>query len=67
MDGQTVWLTFCHRPLHAMTNAFAAAGFRITGLSEPRPASNTPAELFPPALGEGGSFMCFFFLVIEAV
>jgi hypothetical protein len=22
MDGQTVWLTFWHRPLHAMTDAF---------------------------------------------
>ncbi len=67
MDGQTVWLTFWHRPLHAMTNAFAAAGFRIAVLSEPPPAANTPPELLPPTLGEGQSFLCFLFFVLEAV
>ena len=67
MNGQTVWLTFWHRPLHAMTDAFAAAGFRIATLSEPPPASNTPPELLPPTLNEGGSFLCFLFFVLEAV
>ncbi len=41
MDGRTVWLTFWHRPLHAMTDAFAAAVFRIATLSEPPPAPDT--------------------------
>lgn len=67
MDGRTVWLTFWHRPLHAMTDAFAAAGFRVATLSEPPPASNTPPELLPPTLNEGGSFLCFLFFVLEAV
>jgi hypothetical protein len=67
MDGQTVWLTFWHRPLHAMTGAFAAAGFRIVTLSEPPPASDTPPGLLPPTLDEGQSFLCFLFFVLEAV
>ncbi|QNE19193.1 class I SAM-dependent methyltransferase [Kribbella qitaiheensis] len=66
MDGQTVWLTFWHRPLHAMTDAFAAAGFRIVTVSEPPPAPDTPAELLPAELPAGQSFMCFLFFVLEA-
>jgi SAM-dependent methyltransferase len=66
-DGRTVWLTFWHRPLHAMADAFAAAGFRITGISEPPPAPDTPHDLLPPGLEPGQSFMCFLFFVLEAV
>lgn len=66
-DGQVTWLTFWHRPLHAMTGAFAAAGFRINTISEPPPAPDTPAEVLPPGLEEGQSFMCFLFFVLEAV
>jgi ubiquinone/menaquinone biosynthesis C-methylase UbiE len=66
-DGQTVWLTFYHRPLHAMADSFAAAGFRIATISEPPPAANTPPELLPPGLEPGRSFMCFLFFVLEAV
>ncbi len=67
MGGQTVWLTFWHRPLHAMTDAFAAAGFRIAAVSEPPPAPDTPLEVLPPGLEQGQSFMCFLFFVLEAV
>ena len=66
-DGDVTWLTFWHRPLHAMTDAFAAAGFRITTVSEPPPAPDTPPEVLPPGLEEGRSFMCFLFFVLEAV
>ena len=66
-DGQTVWLTFWHRPLQAMAAAFAAADFRIAAITEPPPAPGTPPELLPPGLEEGQSFMCFLFLVLEAV
>lgn len=66
-DGQTVFLTFWHRPLHAMTDAFDAAGFRVTAVSEPPPASDTPPELLPADLEEGRSFLCFLFFVLEAV
>ena len=66
-DGQVTWLTFWHRPLHAMTDAFAAAGFRIATVSEPPPAPDTPPEVLPPGLEPGRSFMCFLFFVLEAV
>ena len=67
--GQTAILTFWHRPLHAMSEAFTAAGFRITTLSEPRPAPDTPPELLPPPVADGSyeSFLCFLFFSLEAV
>jgi SAM-dependent methyltransferase len=67
MDGQTVWLTFWHRPLHAVTDAFAAAGFRIVAVSEPSHSPDTPPELLPADLEEGRSFLCFLFFVLEPV
>jgi ubiquinone/menaquinone biosynthesis C-methylase UbiE len=63
--GQSVVLTYWHRPLHALTDAFTAAGFRIAAISEPPPASDTPAELLPPDLEAGRSFICFLFFVLE--
>ncbi len=63
---QTVWLTFWHRPLHAMADAFAAAGFRIAAISEPPPAPDTPPELLPPDLN-GRSFIGFLFFALEAI
>ena len=63
---QIVWLTFWHRPLHAMADAFAAAGFRIAAISEPPPAPDTPPELLPPDLN-GRSFIGFLFFALEAV
>jgi SAM-dependent methyltransferase len=45
--GQSALLSFWHRPLHAMTDAFTAAGFRITVISEPSVAPDTPPR---PAL-----------------
>ena len=38
MGGQTAQMSFWNRPIHAMTDAFTAAGFRISILSEPQPA-----------------------------
>ena len=59
-------LTFWHRPLHAMTDAFTAAGFRIAVISEPRPAPDA-RELFPDVLKEADSaFLCFLFFVLQA-
>ena len=46
MGGQTAPMSFWHRPLHAMTDAFTAAGFRIAVISEPPPAPGA-RELFP--------------------
>ena len=64
--GHKVWLTFFHRPLHTMTDSFTSAGFRITAISEPPPAPDTPPELLPDGLEPGKSFLCFLFFVLEA-
>ncbi|UVS79510.1 class I SAM-dependent methyltransferase [Actinokineospora sp. UTMC 2448] len=67
LGGQTVRLTFWDRPLHAMTDAFTAAGFRITVISEPPPAP-TARDVFPEVFQEfaGTSFLGFLFFVLQA-
>ncbi|GGP84445.1 class I SAM-dependent methyltransferase [Saccharothrix coeruleofusca] len=66
--GQKAVLTYWHRPLHAMTDAFTAAGFRTAVISEPPPAPQA-RELFPDELARfpSGSFLSFLFFVLEAV
>ncbi|MCP2303314.1 class I SAM-dependent methyltransferase [Actinokineospora globicatena] len=59
--GQTIKVTFWNRPLHAMTDAFTTAGFRLTTLSEPQPLL-TAAPLYPdgyPLLTTAPSFLFF--------
>ena len=61
MGGRTARLRFWNRPLHAMTDAFTAAGFRISVISEPHPVAEA-RELFPEeyrALTRGPSFLFF--------
>ncbi len=65
-SGQEAVLTYWHRPLHAMTDAFTEAGYRIAAVSEPPFSPDTPAELRPPDLGERTAFVCFLFFVLEA-
>jgi len=65
-DGREVFLTFWHRPLSTMTDSFARAGFRLSVVSEPPLAPDTPDELGPPGF-EGEAFICFLFFVLEAV
>ena len=65
-DGQSMKLTYWHRPLHAMTDAFTKAGFRLSVISEPPASPDTPRELFPPHLGDRTAFLCFIFFVLEA-
>jgi ubiquinone/menaquinone biosynthesis C-methylase UbiE len=65
-DGETWTLTFWHRPLHAMSDAFTAAGFRIAVISEPPFSPDTPRELLPPDLGDRTAFICFIFFVLQA-
>jgi SAM-dependent methyltransferase len=65
--GHSALLTFWHRPLHAMTDAFTAAGFRIAVVSEPPAAPDTPPELFPPEFEGRTTFLGFLFFVLEAV
>ena len=66
-DGDAASLTFWHRPLHAMTDAFTRAGFAISVISEPPFSPETPRELLPPDLGDRTSFLCFLFFVLEAL
>lgn len=68
VGGQTAQLGFWHRPLHAMTDAFTAAGFRISVISEPAPAPDTPRALLPGNIANrpSGAFLCFLFFVLQA-
>jgi SAM-dependent methyltransferase len=65
-NGQNVVLTYWHRPLHAMTDAFAKANFAISVISEPPFSPDTPRELLPPSLANRTAFLCFIFFVLEA-
>ncbi|WP_327587816.1 methyltransferase domain-containing protein [Nonomuraea sp. NBC_00507] len=67
MGGQTAQMSFWDRPLHAMTEAFTAAGFRISVISEP-PFVPEARELFPEEFREitGTRFLSFLFFVLEA-
>ncbi len=64
-DGETAYLTFWHRPLHAMTDAFTRAGFKISVISEPPFLPDTPQELLPAGIGDRTSFLCFLFFVLD--
>lgn len=64
-NGQPETLTFWHRPLHAMTDAFAKAGFRIAVVSEPPIASDAPRELLPLYLHDRTAFVGFIFFALE--
>lgn len=65
-SGQKAVLTYWHRPLHAMTDAFTAAGFRTAVVSEPHPAPGA-RERFPEELAGKTAFLSFLFFVLEAV
>ncbi|MEV0312178.1 class I SAM-dependent methyltransferase [Nonomuraea fuscirosea] len=69
MGGQNARMSFWDRPLHAMTEAFTAAGFRISVISEP-PFVPEARELFPEEFREidpsRTRFLSFLFFVLEA-
>jgi SAM-dependent methyltransferase len=62
--GQPVPMTFWRRPLHAMTDAFTAAGFRLAVISEPKP-DPAARELYPDDFHDLSTKMCFLFFVLE--
>jgi SAM-dependent methyltransferase len=66
VDGQSALLRFWTQPLHAMTDAFTAAGFRISVISEPSPAPGA-RELFPAEIEAKPRFLAFLFFILEAV
>jgi SAM-dependent methyltransferase len=65
MGGQTIPMSFWNRPLHAMTDAFTAAGFRISVISEPQPVPEA-RELFPEEFRQLSTGMSFLFFVLQA-
>jgi SAM-dependent methyltransferase len=64
--GQSAVLRFWTRPLHAMTDAFTAAGFRISTLSEPAVTPDVPRELLPLDVADRQWIPCFLFFVLHA-
>jgi SAM-dependent methyltransferase len=67
--GHSAPMTFWTRPLHAMTDAFTKAGFKIAVISEPPPAPDTPSEVFAkhfPDAPRPFPFLCFIFFVLDA-
>ncbi|MGW4400134.1 class I SAM-dependent methyltransferase [Amycolatopsis nivea] len=65
-NGQKGVLEYWHRPLHAMTDAFTEAGFRVSVVSEPYPAEGAK-EKFPEEMQGKEAFLCFLFFVLEAL
>ncbi|WP_406215790.1 class I SAM-dependent methyltransferase [Streptomyces decoyicus] len=62
--GQTVPMKFWRKPLHAMTDAFTTAGFRLSIISEPQP-DPAARELFPDEFHGLSTKTCFLFFVVE--
>lgn len=65
MRGQTCQMTFWNRPLHAMTDAFTEAGFRIAVIHEPHPVPEA-REVYPDDFAVLDTFPSFLFFVLEA-
>jgi hypothetical protein len=67
--GCTVTYSNWHRPLQSMSDAFTAASFRITFITEPPIDPNTPLDLLPlelQARKQPAPFISFVFFVLEA-
>lgn len=66
-DGTSTRLVFWDRPLHAMTDAFTEAGFRITTISEPAPSA-AAYELFPEEFADrpSGRFLAFLLFDLQS-
>ncbi len=64
-DGHTVPMRFWRKPLHAMTDAFTSAGFRLAVISEPQP-DPAARELFPDDFHDLSTKTDFLFFVVEA-
>jgi SAM-dependent methyltransferase len=64
-DGRSVPMTFWRRPLHAMTDAFSDAGFRLTKMAEPQP-DPAAQERFPEDFAVFSTQPGFLFFVLTA-
>ncbi|MGW7362248.1 class I SAM-dependent methyltransferase [Streptomyces sp. NPDC054841] len=63
-NGQSFPMRFWRRPLHAMTDAFTTAGFRLAVISEPQP-DPAARELFPDGFHDLSTKTSFLFFVVE--
>ncbi len=64
VNGQSVPMRFWRKPLHAMTDAFTTAGFRLVDISEPQP-DPAARELFPDDFHDLSTKPNFLFFVVE--
>lgn len=64
LNGQSVPMRFWRKPLHAMTDAFTTAGFRLAVISEPQP-DPAARELFPDSFHDLSTKPGFLFFVVE--
>lgn len=63
-NGQLVPMKFWRKPLHAMTDAFTTAGFRLALISEPQP-DPAARELFPDDFHGLSTKPCFLFFIVK--
>ncbi|WP_405526891.1 class I SAM-dependent methyltransferase [Streptomyces avidinii] len=63
-NRQSAPMRFWRKPLHAMTEAFTNAGFRLSVMSEPQP-DPAARELFPDDFHALSTKPCFLFFVLE--
>ncbi|MFE9629803.1 class I SAM-dependent methyltransferase [Streptomyces sp. NPDC006463] len=63
-NGRSVPMRFWRKPLHAMTDAFTTAGFRLSVISEPQP-DPAARDLFPDEFHDLSSKTTFLFFVVE--
>ena len=63
-NGRSVPMRFWRRPIHAMTDAFTTAGFRLAVVSEPQP-DPVARELFPDDFHDLCVKPAFLFFVVE--
>ncbi len=66
MGGHTAQMSFWSRPLHSMTDAFTAAGFQVSVISEPQPVPEARA-LFPDDFDMIATAPSFLFFVLHAL
>ncbi|MGP3943626.1 class I SAM-dependent methyltransferase [Streptomyces sp. 6N106] len=64
LNGQSFPMKFWRKPLHAMTDAFTTAGFRLAVVSEPQP-DPAARELFPDGFHDLSTTPTFLFFVVE--